>query len=355
MKGIISKVMDNKNEQRILSFDFLRVIASFAVIVLHVSAKYWYYTDVNGFEWQVLNFFDSSVRWCVPIFLMISGSLFLSREIPLKRIRTKYVIRLAVSFFVWSIIYAVVDGTIVTRPTVLITGHYHMSFILFMIVIYFCVPLLRYLSISKTQTRYFLLFSFVFAFLIPEIIMLLKDFGSESVIKWTDGFNENYQKMNAQNLLGYIFYFVLGHYIHNMEIQKRQKITIYILGIIGLIFTIVIDLIVAIKTQEACGHYYSYCSVNVLFISMAIFIWFKNVTFAEGKVSQFTQRLAKYSYGVYLVHPLVMEQLDLRFGINSLSFNPIFSVIIVSFIVFCISYSISAILNHIPIINHYIV
>ena len=61
--------------------DYLRLIATFAAVVLHVAASNWYSTDVNGLEWQSFNFYDSVVRWGVPIFVMISGSLFLSREI----------------------------------------------------------------------------------------------------------------------------------------------------------------------------------------------------------------------------------------------------------------------------------
>ena len=71
--------------------DYLRLIATFAVVVLHVAASNWYSTDVNGLEWQSFNFYDSVVRWGVPIFVMISGSLFLSREISIRKIYSKYI------------------------------------------------------------------------------------------------------------------------------------------------------------------------------------------------------------------------------------------------------------------------
>ena len=355
---IISTMMErNNNSQtnRIVALDFLRVLASFAVIVLHVSAKNWYYTDVNGFEWQVFNFFDSIVRWSVPAFIMISGCVFLGKEIPIKKLYSKYIIRLAVSFMVWSLIYSVIDGTVITKPTKIIEGHYHMWFILMIMVVYVCIPLLHELSVSSPRTRYFLMFSFVFAFLIPETIMLLKDFGSSSVISWTDAFSRNFQKMDIQVFLGYISYFVLGYFFSSIEIRKKQRIIIYILGIFGFIFTILVDLIVALKTQTMCGHYYNYFSVNVFCESMAVFIWFKNRQFKQGRLSWFVQKMAKYSFGAYLVHALVMEQLDLRFGINSLSFNPVLAVILVSVLVFSISYTISALLNQIPIVKKYLV
>lgn len=72
--------LNTQAANRTVYFDYLRVFAIFAVIILHISASNWHTTDVNGFEWQVFNFFDSITRWCVPIFIMISGSLFLNRN-----------------------------------------------------------------------------------------------------------------------------------------------------------------------------------------------------------------------------------------------------------------------------------
>lgn len=88
--------------------DYLRLIATFAVVVLHVSASNWYGADVHGLAWQSFNFYDSATRWSVPIFVMISGALFLGREIPIKKIYSKYILRLVIAFFTWNLFYAIV-------------------------------------------------------------------------------------------------------------------------------------------------------------------------------------------------------------------------------------------------------
>lgn len=97
---------DLKSNERTVYFDYLRVFATFAVMILHLSAQNWYITDVNEFEWQTFNFYDSIVRWSVPVFVMISGALFLNRDIKLKTIYTKYILRIVVSYVAWSAIYA---------------------------------------------------------------------------------------------------------------------------------------------------------------------------------------------------------------------------------------------------------
>ena len=69
-----------KTNGRILYFDFLRIFATLAVMVLHVAAQNWYGTSVPSFEWQTFNFFHSVTRFGVPIFVMISGALFLNKR-----------------------------------------------------------------------------------------------------------------------------------------------------------------------------------------------------------------------------------------------------------------------------------
>lgn len=52
------------------------------------------------------------------------------------------------------------------------------------------------------------------------------------------------------------------------------------------------------------------------------------------------------------MHLLIIEQLNIRFGLNTLSINPILAVVFIGVIVFVVSYVISAILNHIPVIKN---
>ena len=93
------------DESRYYCFDFLRVVGAFAVIVIHVAASKWYTTDIHTFEWETMNFYDSIVRWAVPVFVMISGALFLSRDIPVRKIYGKYIFRIFTAFVFWSFVY----------------------------------------------------------------------------------------------------------------------------------------------------------------------------------------------------------------------------------------------------------
>jgi len=56
--------------------DLLRIVATFATIVIHVSEENYQNTISNPKWWNVFNIYDSIGRCSVPIFVMISGTLF---------------------------------------------------------------------------------------------------------------------------------------------------------------------------------------------------------------------------------------------------------------------------------------
>lgn len=346
----------NEETDRIVYFDYLRVFATIAVIILHISASNWYTTDVNGIQWQTFNFYDSIVRWGVPIFVMISGALFLNRNITLKKIYFKYIFRLVISFIAWSTIYALfINGSIPNKILAVLRGNYHMWFIFMIIGIYMCIPFIKLIIQTNNGIKYYLLLSFIFAFVIPEIVTLTKDFGNELMINVVNIINDNVNNMRMNIVLGYVGYFILGYCLNKITLNKNQRIIIYILGLFGFAFTIGMDSLVALRTQIYCDNYYDYLTVNVLFESIAVFTWFKYGIFNKKRINKFVKRLSKYSFGAYLIHVLVIEQLSIRFGLSTLSFNPIISVIIVGVVVIIISFGLSGILNHIPIVKKYIV
>lgn len=345
-------------KDRTVYFDYLRVFAAFAVIIIHTAAQNWYSVDVNSFEWQVLNFYDAIVRWGVPVFVMISGSLFLGKEIPLKKIYAKYILRMAISFIVWSVVYTVFHRRdIVNSLLAIISGqwNYHMWFVLMIIGIYMCIPIIKPIVETNVKIKYYLLLSFVFAFVVPEVTVLTNDFGNELIVKFVNTINNDVNTMRMHLVLGYAGYFVLGYYINKTDLNKRLRMIIYALGILGFIFTIVTSLIVSLQTQAACATYYGEFTINVLCESVAVFTWFKYRKYNLHKLNLFIRKLSKYSFGAYLVHLLVLEQLYVRFGLNALSYNPVFAVIYIGVLVFVISFALSAILNRIPVVKKYVV
>lgn len=152
--------MEQTQPQRIAYFDVLRILATFAVIVLHLSAQHWADTDVYSRAWQAFNLYDSAVRWAVPVFVMISGALFLSGSQSIGHILKKNVSRLVTAFIFWSALYAVFMVNFEGCPTNLIlqqflNGHYHMWFLFMIVGLYLIVPFLRPIVRVKSSCAIF--------------------------------------------------------------------------------------------------------------------------------------------------------------------------------------------------------
>ena len=144
--------MQKTERQRVLYIDALRVLACMFVVVLHQSAQKFDKAAVGSYEWTVFNVYDSLTRWAVPVFVMISGALFLdpAKEIRLKTLCRKNLLRIGTAFLFWSALYSIVDYLCGTRlrdvVSGFITGHVHLWFLYMIGGLYLIVPLLRRFS-----------------------------------------------------------------------------------------------------------------------------------------------------------------------------------------------------------------
>ncbi len=341
-------------EQRVYYFDFLRVAAALAVMVLHVSAVDWYDTDIFSFEWSVLNFYDAVVRWAVSVFTMISGALFLNKDIPLKKIYSKYIFRIFTAFVSWSAVYVcasyALNGSTLRAVDIFLkflTGFYHMWFLFMIIGLYAIVPFVRKIAESKSLTKYFLVLAFVFVFLLPESVQIISMF-SEKYGKFAGDWVNNF---DMKFVAGFTGYFLLGYYLSSSEFSIKTERAVYLAGLLGFTATVMMSLYASRFKGEPFDFYYDHYTVNVLCEAAAVFVFFrKHFNFP----SRIILKLSQYSFGAYLVHAEVIIVLS-QLGLHSLTFNPVISIPVISLLVAVISFAVSAVLNHIPVINKYIV
>ena len=350
--------MEQTQPQRIAYFDVLRILATFAVIVLHLSAQHWADTDVYSRAWQAFNLYDSAVRWAVPVFVMISGALFLGRDVSISSILKKNVARIATVFLFWSGCYALVDLIFRHAPlsvvlSQLITGHYHLWFLYMIVGLYLLIPLLRPIVQNETLMRYFLLLAFLFTFLLPQLALFTSFVSHEAstVIRTVIMYSYCFFP------LGFTIYFVGGYYLSRRNFSRREEIVLYCVGIAALLFSIIAPAVLSRAQGAPNATFYNYNDLNVLCTSVPIFVFAKqhlNFPRMGEKAYALLRKLSKYSFGVYLVHPMVIELLQ-HFGIDTFSCNAFFSVPLLAIFVFAASTAISALLNCVPIINKHFV
>ncbi|MBQ7154783.1 MAG: acyltransferase family protein [Synergistaceae bacterium] len=329
----------------------MRVAGAFAVMVLHVAAQNWYSTDVRSLAWQTFNFYDGLVRLGVPLFVMISGALFLSRDIPVKKLYSKYIFKIFTAFVFWSLVYAAWDyaksGKLLWSLSRFISGHYHMWFLFMIVGLYMIVPFMKKIAESASLTKYFLVLVLVFTFVLPESANVVSLFSE----KYGGFINKVAGSFNMRFVMGFSGYFLLGYFLDNADITAKAERLIYTAGILGAAATVLMSLYASLLTGKPDETFYGSMSVNVLCETVAVFVFFKKHLDQESALAM---RLSQYSLGAYLVHDANI-MLIRRLGLDTLTFCPVLAVPVIAVMVFVLSFAISAVIHRIPILKKYVV
>ena len=355
-KHIMGKAGIAMERKRIVYLDYLRTAAIFAVIMIHVAAQNWYSQDVGTVEWRIFNFYDSISRWSVAVFVMISGALMLEKEISLKKLYTRKIPHFLIVFLFWSLVYALVmGGSFETVLLNVVRGKSHLWFVYLIVGLYICIPVIRKIVEDRRVTECFLVISVVFSFAVPFLLQVLTDFGGETVKTWAKAFTDVYNDMRITITGGYAACYVAGYYLSRVEISKPARIAIYLTGLLGMAATVFLSLHISVAQGTPVGDYYQDLNLNVVVSSVAVFVWFRYHTPSADRINAIAGRLGACSFGIYLVHILILEALEKHLGLNTLSFTPALAVPVISVIVFAVSGAVAAMIRRIPVLKDYII
>lgn len=348
----------DKTDSRLYYLDLLRIYATLCVLFVHVSATLWNTVPVSSFDWKMLNFYNGFNRCPIALFIMITGCTFGNpvRNVSLKKIFVKNILRMITAFIFWSIflnlIYPVASNIVFGNPvdwenmiSNIILGPYHFWYIYMIIGIYLIIPFLRKITADEFLSKYFIILGFIFAFLLPTIQFFI----GESIL---DGVLD---KMSFHLTLGYSMLFVLGYYLNTHEIHGIYAFLIYLFGILGMMITLANSYITSLRTGEAYG-YFNNLSVFLFFPIVALFVFFKNtfrnISFSP-KAKSMILLFSNCSFGVYLMQYFIMSLL-MHFGFSAVMINPIVGAPIFTLTIFIISCCITYVIKKIPIIGDWI-
>ena len=290
---------------------------------------------------------------------MISGALFLDEnyEFSLRKIRN-HIMKMLLFFVFWSMFYAcfryIIIPSIEGKQIMIIPfisgsfiGHYHLWFCYMMVGLYILCPLLKLWVNKKNKkyVQYFLFLSFIFAFLIPQII---KAIGFYTDSEFVNALRTVLNNTNITYVCGFVPYFVLGWYLHNFNIKKTKLV--YLVGVLSYLFTVITAFIIPYTTNKNVV-FYDNLYVNILLMSAAVFVFIKNKFENKEKPCKAITFTAKYTLGIYAIHVAIIYLLEnFVFSALSLHFAPI--TIPISLIVsFFVSLGISIIMSKIPFLK----
>lgn len=345
-------------KERNLAFDLLRIIAAFSVIMLHSAAQFWYDLPVDQKEWQIANAYDACFRFGVPIFVMISGALFLGREqnTSISKLLKHNVLRLVIVYFLWSSIYGLWDcysygieklgrKEIVNE---MLSGRYHLWFVPMIVGLYVICPIV-YELVHRVPKR--CLDYFVVLFLITEILRcsalpFIYDGQLRSVLN----------SFQPPLVSGYVGYFVLGYYLHEYGVSSKIRNVCLGLCIPALFFNVYMSRRFSLAAGTPKGEVYDCFCIGTFIIIIALFVGIND--FCKGKkpgklLSGIVKELSADTFGVYLMHLLILEFFRSK-GIHVMSINIALGIPVMAIFVFVVGCVLAAILRRIPLLGRFI-
>lgn len=284
-----------------------RVISVFAVILLHISSWFVSSAPFDSLDWWVGNLLDSLVRWCVPVFVMISGALLLDagKRVSLKEFYCKRMSKILIPMVFWSVFYLmfisfkkiIFEGGVNYAElfSLLMQGkpYYHLWYLYMISLIYLFSPFFKKITDNSSDAE--LIFLVCAMFLISMINTI-----ADSVRQYY------HARLFVALFLDYIPYFFLGHLINKFQLRFRHSslwFSFFVLVIITALGAYSVD---AMYMQHIESYFYNNKSINVILMSMVAFLIFKLTAF-DSMYTKLIEKIAPIVFGVYLLHPLYLD------------------------------------------------
>jgi surface polysaccharide O-acyltransferase-like enzyme len=293
----------SKAEKRV-ELELIRAIAIACVVYIHVaSVIVKNLPEVDQTSWFVLTFFDAMVRWCVPVFIMVSGSLLLQKSEPHTQFVKKRLSRVGLPLVIWLPLYWI--GVALFEPplpnirtlvnSVLFEQPYlHFYFLIVMVQLALLTPWLR--SVVRSLTRRSL----------ALLTILLLYIGIAYQSKTTSVF---------YLFIPYLGYYLYGHLTKNLTFRKHQSQLIALsIFVVTALIMVVAQYFLQTSTikffgMDSATDVVDYLSPAVLVLSLLVFPLL-NTPAAYQLVVKFIPAniitsLGECSFGIYLIHPII--------------------------------------------------
>lgn len=347
-----------KDTERDWSLDFLRILACLMVVGIHTSILGWYDNSPRSYTWTVLNFYDTLCRPAVPLFVMISGSLFLRRkETDFRKLWLKNILNLFVMYYVWVVFYAVMNTGIkksLENPALVwetVSGsnpQFHLWYLRTIIYLYALSPLLSVLvrALDKKKIRYFFILFLAFELLRSTVYEL------PFIPEWL---HDQINLFGEMHLMQYTGYFLLGYFLSQPEWIHRISSKVLLAVYTGtMILAAGLNQWISIAQNWPAQALYGNFSLPVTIESVCLFLFFRQKfekTVLSPNAAKWLVRVSSATLFVYLSHMFVIQRLQMYLHLYTTNYNVLFSVPLMALLVFILCEILGIVLERIPVIN----
>lgn len=324
-----------KDNKHIIWLDFVKFIAISMMIAVHCTDNV---TPTERSEaWYNLwgSFYGSFMRPAIPLFVMVTGALLLPVKENISTFYTKRLTRLVIPFIAWSVLYNLfpwITGLLGLSPTIIndffawaepdqsFSGALHnilmipfsfsmlavqMWYVYLLIGLYLYMPFFSawVKQASVKEQKIFLTLWFISLFIPYLREYLTKDLWG--TCSWNE-FGLLYY------FAGFNGYLLLGYYIKNNDINFSWG-KLAVIGIPSFIIGYCITFlgfksITAIPGQpaELVELFFTYCSPNVLLMTLPIFLVIKKNHLKSVTIRRFAINISTCTLGIWMSHYLFL-------------------------------------------------
>ena len=161
--------------------------------------------------------------------------------------------------------------------------------------------------------------------------------------------------INAPLSTGFLPYLILGYLLGEITLTRGRLILASVLFTVGVLITVLGTYVLTRANGHYSGYFYDYVTIGVIPAAAGGFLLLRQLSdmpaLSTEKFHSFTRWLAGGTFGVYLVHVLVMRGLD-WLHVNSFMGSALWSIPLVATLVFAIAFVITRLLQKIPVLNY---
>lgn len=310
--------MEKQKKPRILYIDVLNILACIAVISLHHNGLV--HSFENTLAWRESLVVECGLYWAVPVFLMITG-------VNLLNYREKYdtgvyfkkrVLRTVIPWLAWSFLvlgWKLATGQIELEQKTLgyilnLVLNYKVENVYWffgaLFACYLAIPVFSLLVNNRKALWYAAGLNFVFLSCLP-------------VLKVWFGFSWSLDIPVTGSL---ILYVLLGFLFGTGVLRRSERIIIYLLGGAGFLLRFIYTYVLSVQNGTTDTSIKGYIMFHAVFLSVAVFVWIKQIRWERWLPKGLIDKLpliSSCSFGVYLIHRIVMYYESSLLGISTKS------------------------------------
>ena len=334
MKPLVMNLSNQKN-QHIVWLDVVRFIAMFTVVCCHCTDPFNFYpgTAPNIGEiklWGAI--YGSVLRPCVPLFVMITGALLLPVRGDASTFYKKRIPRVFYPFLIWSVLYNLfpwITGLLGLNPQIIldffpyageevmqqsfsVSLEYilmipfnfsilavHMWYIYLLIGLYLYLPVFSaWVEKASERAKLMFLLAWGVTLLLPYYYQFVSNY------LWGTCSWNSFGMLYA--FAGFNGYLLLGHYLKNLEWSLKTTLAIGIpMFAVGYAVTFLgFRHITALPeyTDEMLELFFTYCSLNVVMMTIPVFMLAKKVKVNSERMKKALANLTVCGFGIYMIH-----------------------------------------------------